>query len=338
MNGKFLMLLGFLVLSFGFVSADTAIAGKIYNTTLGSDFVEGANVTVTCNGFFAIDVSENDGSYGVDFLSTECNSSHTYVVSAEKGDYFGSESASDIDEFGIGGVDVAIIEKVVIGTTTISGIIYNLTNDVIEDASVTVTCNYVDASVTLSNIDGSYSVDFSESVCNISHVFSVFAEKGEYNGTNESLNVIDGTVANVVIEKAEAVTPPIVIVPATYSSGGSGGGSTNYICEEWSECIDGLQTKACNNNSITSRSCIVEIEEEVEELGTSEIGLEDEELEDVAPTFFSMITGAVTGAAGTAGGIAAISVFIILALGGFVAIRIRKKNKITKKSVLKKKD
>lgn len=329
MKFRFIFLVSILVLSLSIVSATgtTAIGGTIKYKDSGNAVV-GAFVNVTCNGFSDNGTTDGTGTYGVDFSILNCNESHNYSIFASKGEYSGNDEDRIIDGillFGdliVAGADLDIEKN--IGNTTITGTIYNSTNDVIENASVTVTCNGINANVTLSNVNGSYSVNFSESVCNSSHVFSVFAEKGEYNGTNESLNVINGTVANVVIKKAEAVTPPVPATPS--SSGGGSGGNTQYICEEWSECIDGLQTKVCNNNSITSRSC--EMEEEVEELDTGEI-FESKVPEDVtSPGFFSTITGAVIGGGMVAWG--ALTAFILLVIGGFGFVMFRR-NKKSKK-------
>lgn len=323
MKFEFIFLVSILVLSLSIVSADTLFQGEIRedNLFIGT-LVENASVSVVCNGTLGTDVSNVNGVYSINFSETECNVSHAYVISAVKGNWSGNISGSVGDKIlYLVAIKYTTPAPVILNTTINGTIFYSGTGLFVENASVTVTCNGNDANITLSNVNGSYSVDFSKSVCNISHVFSVFAELGEYNGTNESLNVADGTVANVVIEKAEVVTPIV-----THSSGPSGGGSnTQYICEEWSECIDGFQTKACNNNSIISRSCTVEIKEE---LGTSEISFEDGELEDVAPTFFSTITGAVTGAVSgaQATGIAAALIFILLIVG-FIIVRKKKLKK-----------
>jgi len=76
-----LTILALLVLSVSLVSADTMIAGKIYNADW-SDTVDGANVTVTCNGHSQSKTSENDGAYAVTFDTGDCNVSNTVSVHA----------------------------------------------------------------------------------------------------------------------------------------------------------------------------------------------------------------------------------------------------------------
>jgi hypothetical protein len=53
----------------GLVTAETLIAGKIYNHDF-SETVSNATVIVTCNGHDRMEISKADGSYGASYLET----------------------------------------------------------------------------------------------------------------------------------------------------------------------------------------------------------------------------------------------------------------------------
>ena len=116
------------------------------------------------------------------------------------------------------------------------------------------------------------------------------------------------------------------------SSGGSSGGSSicaeDWSCGNWSECVGNGQRRLCddlrkcgteNYKPEVYRECGVE-----EDLGNI-INVEHSSESGNVEGFFSTVTGAVVGAAGTTGG-AVVSAFILLALGGLIVIRFRKKD------------
>jgi hypothetical protein len=96
------MIFVFLFSILGVVSAQTIIAGKIYNSDYSST-VAGANVTVTCNGNVQNTLSLSDGAYSVTYgepeevevLATSCDSGDSLMVEASHPDY-GSGSATGI--------------------------------------------------------------------------------------------------------------------------------------------------------------------------------------------------------------------------------------------------
>ena len=94
-NKLMLMILALMVLSIGTVSAQTLIAGKIYNADY-SDTIAGATVTVTCNGNVQMTTSLSDGAYSVTYNETgdynACNSGDSLTVSAVKDDLYGSKT------------------------------------------------------------------------------------------------------------------------------------------------------------------------------------------------------------------------------------------------------
>ncbi|MCK5321352.1 fibronectin type III domain-containing protein [Candidatus Pacearchaeota archaeon] len=115
-------------------------------------------------------------------------------------------------------------------------------------------------------------------------------------------------------------------------NGGSGGGGSSYVCvenwscEDWGECVENWQGRLCeDSNRCGPENSRPEIYRWCEE-GDDEMVLIDEGVESSVDDsgFFSTVTGAVTGAVGTASG-ATVGVFVLLALGGFVAVRFRKK-------------
>jgi hypothetical protein len=117
---------------------------------------------------------------------------------------------------------------------------------------------------------------------------------------------------NILVELMEMESDTITLLSPPAATGGRGGYSSSWECEEWSECINGTQTRTCENtnrlqtNRIETRDCALEFiltEQEPVTLTTT------------IPGFFSIITGAVIGTLGTGGTIFAI-VFVLL----FVAL------------------
>ena len=85
-----------LALSLTFVSADSVVSGKIYNSDF-SEVIGGATVSVECNSETETSTSENDGTYAVSFNSEVCSLGSEVSVSASKGDLLG-EGSADIEE------------------------------------------------------------------------------------------------------------------------------------------------------------------------------------------------------------------------------------------------
>lgn len=125
-------------------------------------------------------------------------------------------------------------------------------------------------------------------------------------------------------------------------SGGGSGGSGTYInyyeCGNWSECINGTQTRICNDtrnptaNLTETREC--DLNEDFTPLNDSdndnatetpendsELTFDDEEQER-----FSALTGAVIGTLGSGKGLIAIALLIILGLAViFIVVKNKKK-------------
>ena len=109
------------------------------------------------------------------------------------------------------------------------------------------------------------------------------------------------------------------------TGGGSGSGSglgclTKYKCSEWSDCVNGIQTRTCSKEK---EFCNVYEGKPAE---TQECTIN----ETATKGFFSAITGAIIGALGTGGSII-VGIFIVGIIGASVTIMIRKKNAINKK-------
>lgn len=98
--GSFMLLgLFIMVFSFAIVSADTLVGGKIYTNNYG-DVVSGAYVTVTCGtGAGAVQTTEslNDGTYAITFDTASCYAADKVSVTAEKGNLYGEEPDSKIN-------------------------------------------------------------------------------------------------------------------------------------------------------------------------------------------------------------------------------------------------
>ena len=161
-------------------------------------------------------------------------------------------------------------------------------------------------------------------------------EVGNYSYTVYAVDMVGHNTGSAVINVVSIEGEEKVVQSG--GGGGSGGGSSgsflcveNWTCGNWSECVDNGQVRFCedlkkcgtvNYKPEVSRWCEVGYDD----LGMTLVGggVEDGGDEN---GFFSTITGAVTGAVGTVGGMA-VSVFVLLALGGFFAVRFRKKKVI----------
>lgn len=74
-----------LILSIGFISANTLIVGKIYNSDF-SDTISDSSITVECNSFSLTTTSLSDGAYKVIFdNSSNCIEGLIVKVTASKG-------------------------------------------------------------------------------------------------------------------------------------------------------------------------------------------------------------------------------------------------------------
>jgi hypothetical protein len=105
-----------LVTAIGAVSAETLIAGKIYNADY-SDTIAEADVKVTCyhdEGSTPVSPtiretdSLSDGAYSVTFNSTECDEDDELIVEAKKGDLSGVKTGT-IHNNAFGTWDLAIV-------------------------------------------------------------------------------------------------------------------------------------------------------------------------------------------------------------------------------------
>ena len=154
---------------------------------------------------------------------------------------------------------------------------------------------------------------------------------GEYSYTVYAVDMVGHNTGSAVINIVSIEGDDKVV-----NHGGGGGSSGSFICVEnwicgnWSECVGNRQRRLCEDSSKCGTENYKPKTYESCEIGEEDFGktlLVTSSKEDSGDRgFFSTITGAVTGAAGTAGGIA-IGVFILLAFGGFIFIRIRKKKK-----------
>tara|TARA_Y100000310_G_scaffold272554_1_gene287613 strand:- start:13496 stop:15112 length:1617 start_codon:yes stop_codon:yes gene_type:complete len=118
-------------------------------------------------------------------------------------------------------------------------------------------------------------------------------------------------------------------------SGGWGGGGCahKWECEEWGECIEGIQTRECtytgscsakNENPGTRALCEMPVEEQEEEQKEKEEKVEEISFEEVIKEeepiktegVFSKITGAVIGAISRKGSIIGLIFILVVVIGG----------------------
>jgi len=123
-------ILGLLIVSMvGVVSADTLIAGKIYNADY-SDIIEGADVIVTCNNHVQDTVSLDDGAYRVVYEESgdsACSYGDFLSVSATYGDLSGYKEGeiheNAFDDWDLAIVNVPLVPEfgLIIGLLTMLG-------------------------------------------------------------------------------------------------------------------------------------------------------------------------------------------------------------------------
>lgn len=77
------ILLALTIISLSVVSAQTLIAGKVYNSDY-SNTIDGADISVTCNSYSLDTNTLEDGTYAVRFEETQCNEGDSVSVSASK--------------------------------------------------------------------------------------------------------------------------------------------------------------------------------------------------------------------------------------------------------------
>ena len=197
--------------------------------------------------------------------------------------------------------------------------------------SISISCG-TDSWAGTSLTNGDYAASINRSECNNTNTMNIILSRSGYNDGNYDSN---GTIKTMLLGSDELLVVNFyltnVTVPPYSSSGRSSGGSrsctsTFWDCNPvWSECLSGSQSRVCSSNCGTDRvetqGCIVESEsEEVIDLGESSA---DVTMDDEPNGFFSAITGAVIGGGATS--VAVAGGFLVLVLGGFLLIRVRKK-------------
>jgi len=189
--------------------------------------------------------------------------------------------------------------------------------------------------------NGDFGVSFDKIDCKNGSTMTVTTSKSEYN-TNNWENT-SGGILTITQGDNELLIVNFVMTLKTSSPtpndgrnrGGSGGcNPTFWDCsDEWSECIDGLQTKRCTSNCGThkteTQSCNTEenSQENLLELEEPET-IEEDEAATTDKGFLSLLTGAVIGGGAATWGTA--GAFIVLILGSFAVVRIRRKRKLKK--------
>lgn len=154
---------------------------------------------------------------------------------------------------------------------------------------------------------------------------------GWYNYTVYAVDMVGHNTGAAVKNEVVLVKPND---GGTIHVSGGGGGSSyrcyeDWVCEDWSECVGGYVDRACVDlNECGPENDKPEVRmvcggEEIRVGGYGSGGsVKDDSSGDVG--FVSRVTGAVVGVVGSTGGIV-VGVFVLIVLGGFVAIKIRNK-------------
>ncbi len=207
--------------------------------------------------------------------------------------------------------------------TLVAGKIYNSDySGNIDSANVAVICNS-NTLTTNSLNDGTYAVRFDVRLCNVGESVKVTATKdnlaGEGNGIisvcEGNQNCDDGLVSVVNLNLKE------VAQPQNPPSGGGGG--SYYYCGN-GKCDSGENERTCPKDckivQINTTTTTQPATENTEAQETNSSAHEETE----EKSFFSGITGAVTGVIGTPAGIG-ILIFIIAIIGIYIFVAIMRK-------------
>ena len=197
----------------------------------------------------------------------------------------------------------------------IAGKIYDSSNNEVDSASVTVTCNS-NILNTNSLSDGTYAVKFNVSECDENSSVQVSASKDGMGGTGSGIVRLCDNSSQQCSDTLISIVNVNIRSPT--SSGGGGGGGRYYFCGN-NICNTGENEFTC------PKDCPLQ-----QPLSTStdnqEITETTQTQETPTPGFFAGITGAVIGALGT-GGAMVVLIFVVLVIGGAVVILIARAKK-----------
>jgi hypothetical protein len=220
---------------------------------------------------------------------------------------------------------VATTQTIVVGKVYIES--YSKDNFV-PGALVEIECGGVSKSnVTLS--DGTYGFSFDGSVCGDGSTLKIKASKDtKFANLNE---VISSSSTGDIYAVANVLLDSEVQAPIVVSSGGGSSSTVSWNCGEWSECVDGNQSRVCQErrnrepNRTEVRECVVPVVLTSTEQPTTEEQSPVEEIEEEESGFLAGLTGAVIGFAGTGTGIGLVFALVILIAGAGVMVSIRRK-------------
>lgn len=239
---------------------------------------------------------------------------------------------------------VLFLISIVSAETLVGGKIYSSDfNTPSAAASVTVSCEHNGQTYpkyTSSLGDGTYAVEFLETECNETDIVKVTATKGDFSGESQgTINECDSgggceaayfVIINIIMKQ----TTPDTDDDTSYTNKGSSSISVCYPsweCTEWSNCVGGLQSRTCTDlrkcgttrfKPSTSRDCTVGEDGEGDGEITSETDTSEEDR-----SFFSGITGAVTGIFSTGRGITVFIFIIVIIVLAILITVVKKKEK-----------
>lgn len=136
------------IFSFAFVSANTLVGGKIYNSDF-SQVIDGTSVTVQCGTHILDTTSLSDGAYAVIFNSGDCPLNTQVSVTATKGNLYNQGSSYVYESKEEDGEFVAVVNLNIkpkeVGSVTITSTHYSsgffmCGNGVCDSGETYVTC------------------------------------------------------------------------------------------------------------------------------------------------------------------------------------------------------
>jgi len=200
------------------------------------------------------------------------------------------------------------------------------------DAGATATLSWYDET----DISDSIEIDDSGVDINTIGIYTVYITATNFNiniETGDDLQEIDEiepkttTVTRIVNVIAAPSTPVSPVSPSgsSGSSGGSGGCITKWECSEWSECINGQQTRTC---SYKENYCAPTLDKPIETM-TCSIPSSGNEENSISSenTDLGERAGITGGVIGTTGGKIAIGAFVftVLIIAGYLFVSAKRK-------------
>jgi len=192
------------------------------------------------------------------------------------------------------------------------GKVYDTSNNILADASITVTCGVNGTLDTTSLFDGTYAVAFGETICTLGDSVKASGTKGTLSDSNSGTLVlcIEGT--SCTEGEVIAILNLMLRAPSSGDNNNPGGGGPShhyYLCGN-GICDTGESIATCAKDckpAVINNQTVINLSQPTQELTPENDG---------STGFFSGITGAVIGFAKTGRGIATLIFALVIIIAG----------------------